>query len=129
MKYFLPLFFAIVCGSASAQRTIIHCGYLIDGKANDAQPQMTIVIEGDKIIAVSKGFTAKAIDDTLIDLSKKTVMPGLIDMHVHLESETTKDQPLQRFTFNEADIAFRSTVFAKRTLLAGFTTVRDLGGT
>jgi imidazolonepropionase-like amidohydrolase len=129
MKYLLPVFFVIVCFSASAQRTIIHCGYLIDGKANEAQAQMTIVVERDKIISVSKGFTPKTIDDTLIDLSKKTVMPGLIDMHVHLENETSKDQPLQRFTLNEADIAFRSTMFAKKTLLAGFTTVRDLGGT
>ena len=56
-------------------------------------------------------------------------MPGLIDMHVHLEGETSKDQSLQRFTLNEADIAFRSTLFARRTLMAGFTTVRDLGGT
>ena len=55
-------------------------------------------------------------------------MPGLIDMHVHLEGETNKDQALQRFTLNEADVAFRSTVFAKKTLMAGFTTVRDLGG-
>jgi imidazolonepropionase-like amidohydrolase len=54
-------------------------------------------------------------------------MPGLIDLHVHLESETSKDQTL-RFTLNKADVAFRSTVFAKRTLMAGFTTVRDLGG-
>jgi imidazolonepropionase-like amidohydrolase len=129
MKYLLPVFFVIVCFSASAQRTIIHCGYLIDGKANDTQAQMTIVVERDKIISVSKGFTPKTIDDVLIDLSKKTVMPGLIDMHVHLENETSKDQPLQRFTLNEADIAFRSTMFAKKTLLAGFTTVRDLGGT
>src|SRR5688572_13877102 len=129
MKYLFPVFFVIVCFSASAQRTIIHCGYLIDGKANEAQAQMTIVVERDKIISVSKGFTPKTIDDTLIDLSKKTVMPGLIDMHVHLENETSKDQPLQRFTLNEADIAFRSTMFAKKTLLAGFTTVRDLGGT
>lgn len=55
-------------------------------------------------------------------------MPGLIDMHVHLEGETSKDQQIQKFTLNPADHAFRSTVFAKRTLLAGFTTVRDLGG-
>lgn len=129
MKYFLPVFFAIICFTANAQRTIIHCGFLIDGKANEAQAQMTIVVERDKIITVSKGFNPKTIGDTLIDLSKKTVMPGLIDMHVHLESETSKDQSLQRFTFSEADIAFRSTVFAKKTLLAGFTTVRDLGGT
>jgi len=129
MKHYLLIFLAVIFFSANAQRTIIHCGFLIDGKSNDAQPQMTIVVEGDKIVSVTKGFTSKGNDDVLIDLSKKTVMPGLIDMHVHLEGETSKDQALQRFTLNEADIAFRSTLFAKKTLMAGFTTVRDLGGT
>ena len=129
MKHYLLIFFAVIIFSANAQRTIIHCGFLIDGKSNDAQPQMTIVVESDKIVSVTKGFMSKGNDDILIDLSKKTVMPGLIDMHVHLEGETSKDQSLQRFTLNEADIAFRSTLFAKRTLMAGFTTVRDLGGT
>jgi imidazolonepropionase-like amidohydrolase len=111
-----------------AQKTIIHCGNLIDAKSNEVQTQMTIVVEGNKIVAVEKGFSKAGKDDKLIDLSKKTVMPGLIDMHVHLEGETNKDQSLQRFTLNKADVAFRSTVFAKKTLLAGFTTVRDLGG-
>jgi imidazolonepropionase-like amidohydrolase len=111
-----------------SQRTLIHCGNLIDGKANDVQAQMTVVVEGNKITAVEKGFTKPGTTDKLIDLSKKTVMPGLIDMHVHLEGETSKDQGLQRFTSNKADVAFRSTVFAKKTLMAGFTTVRDLGG-
>ena len=55
-------------------------------------------------------------------------MPGLIDMHVHLESETSKDQQVKKFTQNEADIAFQSTIYAKKTLMAGFTSVRDLGG-
>ena len=129
MKHYLLIFFAVIIFPANAQRTIIHCGFLIDGKSNDVQPQMTIVVESDKIVSVTKGFISKGNDDILIDLSKKTVMPGLIDMHVHLEGETSKDQSLQRFTLNEADIAFRSTLFAKRTLMAGFTTVRDLGGT
>jgi imidazolonepropionase-like amidohydrolase len=122
------LFLTLTFFSVQAQRTIIHCGYLIDGKTNDVQPQMTITIEGNKIFSVAKGFSPRGQTDTLIDLSKKTVMPGLIDMHVHLEGETSKDQALERFTLNQADVAFRSTVFAKRTLLAGFTTVRDLGG-
>lgn len=128
MKKAITLLLLFVCSLALAQRTVIHCGNLIDGKANDVQPQMTIIIEGNKIISVEKGFTKPGTSDKLIDLSKKTVMPGLIDMHVHLESETSKDQALQRFTFNKADVAFRSTVYAKRTLMAGFTTVRDLGG-
>lgn len=129
MKRKATLALILLSTLAFAQRTIIHCGTLIDGKSNEAQTQMSIVIEGSKIFKVEKGFTKPATTDQLIDLSKKTVLPGLIDMHVHLESETSKDQALQRFTLNKADVAFRSTVYAKRTLLAGFTTVRDLGGT
>ena len=113
---------------AFAQKTIIHCGSLIDGKSDVVQSQMTIVVEGNKITSILKGFTKPAAEDKLIDLSQKTVMPGFIDMHVHLENETNKDQNLQRFTLNDADNAFRSTLFAKKTLMAGFTTVRDLGG-
>jgi imidazolonepropionase-like amidohydrolase len=129
MKKFCIILCAVsIVFSAAAQRTVIHCGNLIDGKANDVQPQMTIVVEGNKIVSIEKGFAKPGSTDRLIDLSKKTVLPGLVDMHVHLEGETNKDQNLQRFTLNDADIAFRSTVFAKKTLLAGFTTVRDLGG-
>lgn len=129
MKKFHLLFLSLVFAYAShAQRTIIHCGNLIDGKSNSVQPRTSIVIEGNKIVAIQKDFITAAGNDVLIDLSQKTVMPGLIDMHVHLESETNKDQNLQRFTLNDADVAFRSTGFAKKTLLAGFTTVRDLGG-
>jgi imidazolonepropionase-like amidohydrolase len=118
----------LVSFNCLAQKTIIHCGNLIDGKSNEALASMSIVVEGNKIIAINKGFMQPSGDETLIDLSRKTVMPGFIDMHVHLEGETSKDQVLQKFTLSESDIAFRSTVFAKKTLMAGFTTVRDLGG-
>jgi imidazolonepropionase-like amidohydrolase len=111
------------------QRTIIHCGNLIDGRSNAAHAGMSLIVEGDRIVAVEKGFSAATTGDVVIDLSKKTVLPGLIDMHVHIESETSRDQSLQRFTLNPADIAFRAASFARKTLLAGFTTVRDLGGT
>ena len=112
-----------------AQQTLIHCGGLIDGKTRSVQKEMTLVIEGDKIVAVQKGFAVPTTGDVIIDLSKKTVLPGLIDLHVHIESETNKDQALQRFTLNDADVAFRAAAYARKTLLAGFTTVRDLGGT
>jgi imidazolonepropionase-like amidohydrolase len=56
-------------------------------------------------------------------------MPGLIDMHVHLESETGPGSYLNGFTFNPADYAFQSVMFAEKTLMSGFTAVRDLGGT
>jgi imidazolonepropionase-like amidohydrolase len=128
MKMKITLLLLFITTTIFGQRTIIHCGNLIDGKANDGQQQMTIVVEGNKIVSVDKGFIKPGSSDRLIDLSKKTVMPGLIDLHVHLEGETSKDQAVQRFTLNKSDLAFRSTVYAKKTLLAGFTTVRDLGG-
>ncbi len=127
-KFYTLIFVLFSFIGVQAQKTIIHCGNLIDGKSNEAQPQMTIIIEGNKIIEIEKGFSKPGKDDKFIDLSKKTVMPGFIDMHVHLEGETSKDQAIQRFTLNDADVAFRATVFAKKTLMAGFTTVRDLGG-
>jgi imidazolonepropionase-like amidohydrolase len=128
MKSKITLALLLITSLTFGQRTLIHCGNLIDGKSNDVQSQVTIVVEGNKIISVEKGLTKPVGTDKLIDLSKKTVMPGLIDMHVHLEGETNKDQVVQRFTLNKADVAFRSTVYAKKTLMAGFTTVRDLGG-
>lgn len=127
-KVYLLLAALAMISYAHGQRTLVHCGNLIDGKSNEAQSQMSIIIEGNKITAIQKGFAKPGADDKVIDLSQKTVMPGFIDMHVHLENETNKDQNLQRFTLNDADVAFRSTVFAKKTLMAGFTTVRDLGG-
>ncbi len=117
---------AIFC---QAQRTLIHCGSLIDGKNKEPLQQVTVIIEANKITSVEKGFTKLGKEDKLIDLSKKTVMPGLIDMHVHIENETSKDALVKRFTQNEADVAFQSTIYAKKTLMAGFTTVRDCGGT
>ncbi|MEJ0057187.1 MAG: amidohydrolase family protein [Bacteroidota bacterium] len=128
-KLFTLLLLCVVAISANAQRTLIHCGSLIDGKNKEILSQVTIVTDGNKIISVDKGFTKPGKDDKLVDLSKKTVMPGLIDMHVHLEGETSKDQLIKRFTQNDADMAFQSTIYAKKTLMAGFTTVRDCGGT
>src|SRR6478609_258573 len=127
-KLILLSLFVFTAIFSQAQRTLIHCGSLIDGKNKEQLQQVTIVVEANKITSVDKGFTEPVQNDKLINLSKKIVMPGLIDMHVHLESETSKDALLKRFTLNEADIAFQSTVYAKKTLMAGFTTVRDCGG-
>ena len=111
-----------------AQRTLIHCGNLFDGLSNAVQPQMTVVVEGNKITAVQKGYAAPTGSDQVLDLKSKTVLPGLIDMHVHLENETRRGGAIDGFTRNPADIAFQAAQYAKTTLLAGFTTVRDLGG-
>ncbi|MBC7919613.1 MAG: amidohydrolase family protein [Ferruginibacter sp.] len=122
------LAFLFSAASVSAQQTLLHCGTLIDGRQNAPLSQMTVVVSGNKIVRVDKGYTAPGSGDRVVDLKNKTVMPGLMDMHVHLESETSKDGTLKRFTLNPPDVAFESTRYARNTLMAGFTTVRDLGG-
>lgn len=109
-------------------KTYVYCGTLIDGVSDKVRNEVTIIIEGDKIVEVRNGYLKMNKKDIFIDLKDKTIMPGWIDMHVHLEGEYSAKSNINRFTKNEADIAFQSTVYAKRTLMAGFTTVRDLGG-
>ena len=113
---------------AFSQQTFIHVGKLIDGQSKQVFTERTIIIQDDKILEVSKGYKKPGTKDVFIDLKKYTVLPGLIDMHVHLENETSRDGYLKEFQLDPADVAFESTVYAKRTLMAGFTTVRDLGG-
>src|SRR5688572_26344919 len=88
---------------------------------------MTVVIDGDRIKAVTQGFTQPASADRVVDLRAHTCMPGLMDMHVHLTGEYTDQSYIEEFRLNPADYAFRSVGFAEKTLMAGFTTVRDLG--
>jgi len=127
-KLFLFLIAIGMMNMLAAQRTIIHCGQLVDVKSLQVLKDMSVIIEGNKITDVQKGYTVAAAGDKLIDLKNRTVMPGLIDMHVHLESETNPNNYLNGFTWNPADYAFQSIVFAERTLMSGFTAVRDLGG-
>ncbi|MCZ8129827.1 MAG: amidohydrolase family protein [Steroidobacteraceae bacterium] len=107
--------------------TLIHAGRLIDGVADRPTTQVTVVVEGDTIKAIERGFRAPAPGDTVIDLRDATLMPGLWDMHVHISSEYNSRSQLEGFTLNEADVALLGAQFAKRTLDAGFTAVRDLG--
>ncbi len=115
--------------AATAQKTILHCGKLVDVVNSKVLSNYSIIVLGNKIMDVKEGFVAAENNDKIIDLKNKTVLPGLIDMHVHFETETKKGSAGERFTTNPADIAFESLAYAKITLLAGFTTVRDLGGT
>ena len=115
--------------SAIAQNTYIHCGNLIDTRSGKVLKNKTIVVSDGKILSVNSGFVnPKTADDKLIDLRDKTVLPGLIDLHVHFEEESNPKKYIDRITEDREDVAFKSTIFAKRTLMAGFTTVRDCGG-
>ena len=129
MKALIKLVLLLVVANLSAQNTYLHCGKLIDTNSGEVLTNKTIVVSGNKIIRVEDGFIQpNKSSDKVIDLKSKTVMPGLIDMHVHIEHETNPKRYLEQYTLNEADVAFDAAKFAKTTLEAGFTTVRDLGG-
>ena len=111
-----------------SQITIIHAGLLIDSKSETPSHVHSILIENDRIIDVVEGYVDPGEGDIAIDLNSFTVLPGLLDMHVHLSGESNPKRYLDRFTMNRDDYAYQSIPFAEKTLLAGFTTVRDLGG-
>jgi imidazolonepropionase-like amidohydrolase len=127
LSLLISIVFFIVITSV-AQRTILHCGKLVDVVNSKLLTNYSIVVQGNKIIEITEGFIKAENNDKLIDLKNKTVMPGWIDMHVHLETETKKGNTAEKFITNPSDIAFESLAFAKITLMTGFTTVRDLGG-
>jgi imidazolonepropionase-like amidohydrolase len=104
----------------------LHCGHLIDTAAGTVLGATTIVIQGTRVRSVDAG-SAPVPGATEIDLRDQTCLPGLIDSHTHLTGQTSPTQYVDQFHWNIADYAVRSTVYARRTLLAGFTTVRNLG--
>ncbi|MAP99684.1 MAG: amidohydrolase [Flavobacteriaceae bacterium] len=130
MKNLLLPFFLFLFFYTQSQDYYIHAGLLFDSKKGKMYENMTIIIFDDKIKKIKKGFiNPDNSNDKIIDLKNSTVLPGFIDLHVHIESEYNPEKYLNQFTAEESDIAFGSLKFAKRTLMAGFTTVRDLGGT
>jgi imidazolonepropionase-like amidohydrolase len=116
----------LAAGSANAD-TLIHAGRLIDGESDSASMRMTIRVVGSRIAGIESGYTGAGEDDTVIDLTDDTVMPGLMDMHVHLTDQVSPQRRLNSFIKNEADYAIDAVMYAKRTLQAGFTVVRNLG--
>jgi len=106
----------------------LHCGKLIDTERGQVHARQTVIVSGNRIASVQDGYVQPPADARLIDLTEHTVMPGLMDMHVHIEHQSNPKAYEERFRKNEADVAYDAAVYARRTLLAGFTVVRDLGG-
>jgi imidazolonepropionase-like amidohydrolase len=103
----------------------LRCAHLIDTIAGKVLGEMTVIIHGTRIREVVSGWHAPA-GATQIELANQTCVPGLIDTHTHLSMYFSQTKYIDDLHWNLADYVVRSTVYARRTLLAGFTTVRNL---
>ena len=113
--------------SPAAGTTFVQVGRLLaDPATGVVQRDKTLVIEGNRVVAVRDGFVGEG---RIVDLRSAFVLPGLIDSHVHLTSEQNPNSRLQGVTQSNSEQAMAGARFARRTLMAGFTTVADLGGT
>ncbi len=122
----------LVLGSAllpilAPAATLIHAGTVITAEGSQVLTKQTLVVDGDKITAIEAGFRQPATGDQLVDLRQHTVLPGLMDMHTHFSYQSSPTSYSEGFTLNEADIALRGATYANKTLMSGFTTVRELG--
>lgn len=117
----------LLCNTDVMASTYIHAGKIIPANSDEILFRSTIIVDNNKIVAVESGYSTPDFDDTLIDLKDATVMPGLMDMHVHISSQQGPGAYIERFTKNEADFALKSVKYAELTLMSGFTTVRNLG--
>jgi imidazolonepropionase-like amidohydrolase len=112
---------------AAARDLVVHAGRLIDGLGGEPRSQVSILIHDDRITAVQSGFVSPPGAE-VVDLSRSTVLPGFIDCHVHITGQSDGgDLVAESVTRTGYDAAYISVANARRTLQAGFTTVRDVG--
>ena len=116
----------LLAGTASADITLVHAGKLLAIPGSTPATNMTIIVEDDRITGVQQGFV-EAEDATVIDLRDKFVLPGLMDMHVHLQGELGPENDRDTLKMSDQLMQMRSIYYAMNTLKAGFTTVRDVG--
>ena len=95
-KVLLSVLFSLLCVSLYS-KTVIHAGNLFNANNGSIEPEMTIFIEDDKITDVIEGYVNPEIDDTYLDLTGYFVLPGLIDMHVHLTNLSSNKAYLESY--------------------------------
>ncbi|WP_423188174.1 amidohydrolase family protein [Alishewanella sp. d11] len=113
--------------AAIANPIYIHAGKLITAEDKQILSAQTIIVVDDKITEVKAGYHNPNTTGQVIDLRNHTVLPGLMDMHTHFSTQISATSYGEAQRLNEADFALRGAVFAEKTLMAGFTTVRELG--
>jgi imidazolonepropionase-like amidohydrolase len=114
-------------GQPIATRTLVRAGHLLDVKTGKLLDSQTIVVVGETIQAISPTAQVQPqAGDTVVDLGGMTVLPGLIDVHTHLTMNTDFD-PYRELTSTSAKEAINGVVNARTTLMAGFTSVRNVG--
>ncbi len=106
---------------------LIHAGNIITAEGKQILRAHTIVVDKDRIVGVEPGYKQGGSDDQIIDLKMATLMPGLMDMHTHFSYQSSPQSYSEGFSMNEADYALRGATFSEKTLMSGFTTVRELG--
>lgn len=124
---YLSLILTLALSSIAQANTLIHAGKLIPANNDEVLYRVTIVVEDNTISRIESGYLPADSGQTVVDLKDATVMPGFMDMHVHITSEQSPRTYVERMTLNEADFALKGVGYAKKTLMAGFTTVRNLG--
>ncbi len=117
---------ALAAGPAAPRWVLLKAGTLIDGTGAAPRRGVDVLVKDDRIEAVGPGLAAPA-GATTIDLAGQTLLPGLIDCHTHLTFEVSAGSQLAAVTETPADQAITATLHARRTLEAGFTTVRNVG--
>lgn len=115
---------------SAADMRVIHAGQLLATPGEAPKSEQTIVVEGGRVVSVHNGYRAASefgADAELIDLKDQFVMPGMMDMHIHIQMELGPQNDSQKLRMSAADIGMQSVGFARKLLHAGFTTVRDMG--
>jgi len=127
MRLPLAVLLCSVATPALADVTALHCGKVFDSRSATVRTAQTVVVENGKVREIRAG-NAPVAGANNIDLSGHTCLPGWIDLHVHLSGQSSPGSYSEGFRLDDVDFAFRSVGYARKTLDAGFTTVRDLGG-